>query len=121
MDAQKYSGVPQSAFDVRTFRPLDDQVLIRLEEIDKQTASKMLWIPDNAKRGDYEIYQGTVISTGPGALRKCDGQRNPVDVKPGDRVVYYWAYGEMQVTAIRDAEGHECRLIPESSIQAVIE
>lgn len=120
-EVSQYSGVPQSQFSPEDLRMLGDNVLIRMEEPEKLTASKILWIPDTAKRLESELYQGTVLAVGPGAMRKCDGARNAAEVKVGDRCFYYWGFGEMNVTAIRDGEGRECRIIPESAIQGVIE
>ena len=101
-------------------RLLDDAVLVRLEKPERLTASKKLWIPDSAKREAYELYQATVLETGPGAFRKHDGKRNPCEVKKGDRVLCYWTAVEMDVTAWFP-KGEERRIISEKSIQAVLE
>ena len=85
-----------------------------------QGAAKKLWIPDSAKREAYELYQATVLQTGPGAFRKHDGKRNPCEVKKGDRVLCYWTAVEMDVTSFFP-KGEEHRIISEKSIQAVLD
>ena len=64
-------------------RPLHDRVLLkRIEE--KETVKGGIIIPDTAKEKPME---GEVISVGPGKIME-DGKRSPVDVKPGDRVLF---------------------------------
>ena len=61
--------------------PLHDRVLIRrLEE--KETAKGGIIIPDTAKEKPQE---GEVIAVGAGKMEK--GQRIPLDVKVGDRIL----------------------------------
>jgi len=83
------------------------------------THSRLLHLPASIKRGDAELWRGTVIATGPGRLRH-DGLRNPVEVHPGDNVCFYWAAGELDVTKVFDGL-EEMRIISEKSIQAVFE
>jgi chaperonin GroES len=62
--------------------PLHDRVLVRrLEE--KETAKGGIIIPDTAKEKPHE---GEVIAIGAGKLEK--GQRVPLDVKVGDRILF---------------------------------
>ena len=62
--------------------PLADRVAIRpAEEEGKMRGG--LYIPDTAKE---KPIQGEVIAVGPGRLDK--GQRVPMELKVGDRVVY---------------------------------
>jgi chaperonin GroES len=57
-------------------------LLKRIEE--KETVKGGIIIPDTAKEKPME---GEVISVGPGKIME-DGKRSPVDVKPGDRVLF---------------------------------
>ena len=98
---------------------LRDNVLVRLHAPERMSASKRLWIPSGARRQDYELYQGTVVETGPGQLRRTDGGRNPVELAKGDRVLFYWLAGEVAVTRWSE-HGEEYRVIPESHIQCVL-
>jgi chaperonin GroES len=62
--------------------PLHDRVLVRrLEE--KETAKGGIIIPDTAKEKPQE---GEVIAVGAGKIEK--GQRVPLDVKAGDRILF---------------------------------
>ena len=62
--------------------PLADRVAIRpLEET--ETMRGGLYIPDTAKE---KPQQGEVVAVGPGRFEK--GERVPVEVKVGDRVLY---------------------------------
>lgn len=102
----------------RGFQPCDDAVLIRLEKPERLTASKRIWIPDTAKRENWELYQGTVIAVGPGMWRKTDGRRNAPEIAVGDRVLFYWMAGEA-AEARWDEDGEEYWVLSEKSIQAV--
>jgi chaperonin GroES len=62
--------------------PLHDRVVVkRLEE--KETAKGGIIIPDTAKEKPQE---GEVMSVGAGKIEK--GQRVPLDVKVGDRILF---------------------------------
>ena len=62
--------------------PLHDRVLIkRIEE--KETVKGGIIIPDTAKEKSQE---GEVIAVGAGKIEK--GERVPMDVKAGDRVLF---------------------------------
>jgi chaperonin GroES len=62
--------------------PLHDRVLVRrLEE--EETAKGGIIIPDTAKEKPHE---GEVIAIGAGKMEK--GQRVPLDVKAGDRILF---------------------------------
>ena len=62
--------------------PLHDRVLVkRIEE--KETVKGGIIIPDSAKEKPQE---GEVIAVGAGKIEK--GQRVPLDVKAGDRILF---------------------------------
>src|SRR6184192_1450731 len=85
--------------------PLADRVAIRpLEETEEMKGG--LYIPDTAKE---KPIQGEVIAVGPGRMEK--GQRVPMELKVGDRVVY-GKYTGSQV------EQEEIILIKESDVIA---
>ena len=66
-----------------SIRPLHDRVLIqRIQE--EQQARGGIIIPDTAKE---KPQQGKVIATGDGKINE-DGTRRPLDVKPGDQVLF---------------------------------
>lgn len=63
--------------------PMADRVIVKPIEKEEVTKGGLV-IPDTAKERPQE---GEVIAVGPGRLSE-DGKRIPLDVKPGDRVVY---------------------------------
>ena len=92
------------------FRPLHDRVLVRRVEQEEKTAGGII-IPDTAKEKPQE---GEIIATGPGA-RGEDGKLHPLDVKPGDRVLFgKWSGTEVKV------DGEELLIMKESDIMGVI-
>jgi chaperonin GroES len=62
--------------------PLEDRVII-LPADEAVTMRGPLYIPDTAKE---KPTQGEVLSVGPGRVEK--GARIPMEVKPGDQVIY---------------------------------
>ncbi|RME44789.1 MAG: co-chaperone GroES [Chloroflexi bacterium] len=67
----------------KTLRPLGDRVIVEPIEKEEMTAGG-IYVPETAKEKPQE---GRVIAVGPGQMRD-DGNRNPMDVAEGDRVIY---------------------------------
>ena len=65
-----------------SLQPLEDRVVVKPSEEEETTASGIV-IPDTAKERPQE---GEVIAVGPGRFE--EGNRIPMDVKVGDRVIY---------------------------------
>jgi chaperonin GroES len=63
-------------------KPLEDRVVVKPVEEEETTVSGLV-IPDTAKEKPTE---GEVVAVGPGRFE--DGNRVPMDVKVGDRVIY---------------------------------
>ena len=63
-------------------KPLADRVVIKVLAGEEKTKSGIV-LPDTAKEKPQE---GEVVAVGPGKFEK--GEREPVDVKVGDRVIY---------------------------------
>jgi chaperonin GroES len=92
------------------FRPLHDRVLVRRIEAEEKTAGGII-IPDSAKEKPSE---GEIIAVGDGN-RDDDGERIPLDVKAGDRVLFgKWSGTEVTV------DGQELLIMKESDIMGVI-
>jgi chaperonin GroES len=87
--------------------PLADRVAIRPME-ETQEMKGGLYIPDTAKE---KPIQGEVIAVGPGRMEK--GQRVPMELQIGDRVVY-GKYTGSQV----ELDEEEIILIKESDVIA---
>ncbi|GIX19986.1 co-chaperone GroES [Erythrobacter cryptus] len=93
------------------FRPLHDRVLVRRIEADTKTAGGII-IPDSAQEKPSE---GEVIAVGDGA-RDEDGERIPMDVKVGDRVLFgKWSGTEVKIN------GEDLLIMKESDIMGIIE
>ncbi|MCW2242525.1 co-chaperone GroES [Azospirillum canadense] len=93
-----------------TFRPLHDRVVIRRVEEDARTPGGII-IPDTAKE---KPMQGDVVAVGPGA-RDEQGRLQPLDVKPGDRVLFgKWAGTEVKI------DNEDYVIMKETDIMAVI-
>jgi chaperonin GroES len=73
-----------------SLKPLDDRIVVKAIEEEETTASGLV-IPDTAKERPQE---GEVIAVGPGRFE--DGQRIPMDVSVGDKVIYS-KYGGTEV------------------------
>lgn len=94
------------------FKPLGDRVLIEPLKEDEQKTSGGIIIPDSAKE---KPMQGKVVAVGPGG-RKDDGERIPMEVKVGDRVLY----GKYSGTEVK-INGVEHLIMRESDIFGIIE
>lgn len=91
-------------------RPLHDRVLVKRTEGDEVTAGGII-IPDTAKE---KPSQGVVVATGEGK-RDEKGQRIPLDVKTGDRVLF----GKYAGTEVK-VGGDEHLILREDDIQGII-
>jgi len=91
-------------------RPLEDRIVVQAVEAETTTASGLV-IPDTAKEKPQE---GTVLAIGPGRFE--DGQRIPLDVKEGDRVLYS-KYGGTEIKY----NGEEYLVLSARDVLAVIE
>jgi chaperonin GroES len=73
-----------------SIKPLEDRILVKSIDAEQTTASGLV-IPDTAKEKPQE---GEVLAVGPGRFE--DGQRLPLDIKVGDKVIYS-KYGGTEV------------------------
>jgi len=64
-------------------KPLGDRVVVKALAQEEKTKSGIV-LPDTAKE---KPQQGEVIAVGPGKILE-NGQRVPLDVKVGDKVIY---------------------------------
>ena len=64
-------------------KPLEDRIVVKPLDAEQTTASGLV-IPDTAKEKPQE---GEVLSVGPGRIDD-NGNRVPLDVKVGDKVIY---------------------------------
>ena len=74
-----------------SIKPLEDRIVVKSVEAEQTTASGLV-IPDTAKEKPQE---GEVLAIGPGRIDD-NGNRVPLDVTIGDRVIYS-KYGGTEV------------------------
>ena len=90
-------------------QPLADRVVVKaLEEAEQMRGG--LYIPDTAKE---KPQQGEVMAVGPGRFE--EGNRVPMDVKVGDKVLY-GKYSGTEVTV----DGEQYLILRESDVLAVV-
>ncbi len=93
------------------FRPLHDRVLVRRVNAEEKTAGGII-IPDTAKEKPQE---GEVIAVGPG-VRNEKGELVPLDVKPGDRILFgKWSGTEVKIN------NEELLIMKESDVMGILE
>ena len=92
-------------------RPLHDRIIVKRIEEGEQKVGGII-IPDTAKE---KPQQGKVIAAGNGKV-KDDGQRQPLDVKEGDTILF----GKYSGQEIK-IDGEEHLIMREDEVLAVIE
>src|SRR5438067_11518111 len=93
------------------FRPLHDRVVVRRIEAEEKSKGGII-IPDTAKEKPQE---GEIVAVGPGARDEA-GKLVPLDVKPGDRILFgKWSGTEVKI------DGEEFLIMKESDIMGVVE
>ena len=90
-------------------KPLEDKILVEAVEAETTTASGLV-IPDTAKEKPQE---GTVVAVGKGRFDE-DGDRIPMDIKEGDKVIYS-KYGGTEIKY----EGKEYLILSSRDVLAV--
>ncbi len=91
-------------------QPLADRVVVKaLEEAEQMRGG--LYIPDTAKEKPQE---GEIVAVGPGKLSD-KGNRIPIEVASGDRVLY-GKYSGTEVTV----DGDQYLILRESDILAIV-
>ncbi|MBI5667492.1 MAG: co-chaperone GroES [Chloroflexi bacterium] len=92
-------------------RPLGDRVLIEPAEQEETFAGGQLVLPETAKE---KPQQGNVLAVGEGR-RDEDGERIPMDIKVGDRVLFAkYAGTEIKV------DGKKLLIMKESDVLAIV-
>jgi chaperonin GroES len=92
------------------FRPLHDRVVVRRVEQEGKSAGGII-IPDTAKEKPME---GEIVAVGPGG-RDESGKLIPIDLKPGDRILFgKWSGTEVKI------DGEELLIMKESDVMGVI-
>lgn len=92
-------------------RPLHDRLVIRRLEEEERSPGGIV-IPDTAKE---KPVLGEIIAAGPGKMLES-GQRRPLDVKKGDKVLF----GKYSGTEVK-LNSHEYVVMREDDIMGVVE
>ena len=93
-------------------KPLADRVVVKALE-ETETMRGGLYIPDTAKE---KPQQGEIIAAGPGKFDEKGGQRIPMDLKVGDKVLY----GKYSGTEVTIA-GEQLLILRESDVLAIVD
>ena len=93
-------------------RPLGDKILVKRDEAETKTTSG-IYLPETSKD---KPKTGTVEAVGTGALNTDTGERIPLSVKKGDRVIFS-SYSGTEVKL----DGQELLIMSEDDILAVID
>jgi chaperonin GroES len=92
-------------------RPLHDRVMVKRLDADEEVRGGII-IPDTAKE---KPQQATVEAVGNGKLLE-NGERAPLDVKPGDRILF----GKYSGSEIK-IDGTEYLILREDEILGILE
>ena len=93
-------------------KPLGSRVVVKALEREEMTKSGIV-LPDTAKEKPQE---GKVLSVGPGDRHPDTGQRIPVELKEGDRVLFQkYAGTEFKL------DDEELLILSEKDVLAIIE
>jgi len=93
-----------------SIKPLEDRIVVKSLEAEQTTASGLV-IPDTAKEKPQE---GEVLAVGPGRIDD-KGNRVPLDISVGDRVIYS-KYGGTEVKH----KGDEYLILSAHDVLAVV-
>ncbi len=93
----------------KNLKPIGDRVVVKPEP-EEQTTKSGIVLPDTAKEKPQE---GTVVAVGTGRVLD-NGQRVPLEVKVGDKIIYS-KYGGTEVKI----ENEEYMILSERDILAI--
>lgn len=102
----------KSSMSTAKLRPLGDKVLVRRDDAEDRTASG-IYLPEQAKD---KPKTGTIMAVGDGALNAKTGDRVPLTVKKGDRVIFS-SYAGSEVKL----DGDELLIMSEDEILAILD
>lgn len=93
-------------------RPLHDKILVRRDDAETKTATG-IFLPESGKE---KPKTGTVQAVGDGALNTETGERIPLTVKKGDRVIFT-SYAGTEIKL----DGTDYLMMSEDDVLAVID
>lgn len=93
-------------------RPLHDKIIVRRDEAESVTASG-IFLPESSKDRPKT---GVIEAVGDGSLNTDTGERIPLELKKGDRIIFS-SYSGTEVKL----DGDELLIMTESDVLAVLE
>ncbi|MGH7162477.1 MAG: co-chaperone GroES [Planctomycetota bacterium] len=90
-------------------RPLQDRIVVRPIEEEEKTSGG-IFLPDTAKQ---KPQNGTVVAVGPGKYIESKGDRIPLALKAGDKVIF----GKYAGTEVR-VEGEDLKILESKDVLA---
>src|ERR1700728_3692398 len=93
-------------------RPLYDRIVVKRVETEAEKTHGGLYIPDSAKEKPQE---GEVVSVGKGK-RLEDGKIVPLDVQPGDRILF-GKYSGSEITL----DGEDVMIMREDEVLGILD
>ena len=93
-------------------RPLHDKILVKRDDAETKTATG-IYLPESGKE---KPKTGTVQAVGDGALNTDTGERIPLTVKKGDRVIFT-SYAGTEIKL----DGNDYIMMSEDDVLAVID
>jgi chaperonin GroES len=95
-----------------SLRPLHDKILVERDEPTAQTAAG-IYLPESSKE---KPTTATVLAVGEGTLNETTGQRTPLGISVGDRVILSkWGGTEVKL------DGEEYLIITASDVLAIVD
>ena len=95
-----------------SIRPIGDRIAVKPVAVEEKTKSDIV-LPGSAQE---KPHQGEVVAVGSGYVSQATGQRIPLEIKVGDKVVY----GKHAGIDVK-FDGEELILLTENDILVVIE
>lgn len=92
----------------KLFEPLNDVVIVALDATDEKTPGGIL-LPKSTLE-QLTAKSGTIVALGPGARSPVTGDRVPLSVKVGDRVIFGMyagsdlEYGDLKLKSMREPD-----------------
>lgn len=93
-------------------RPLHDKILVERDEATAQTAAG-IFLPESSKE---KPTTATVLAVGEGTLNETTGERTPLDINVGDRIILS-KWGGTEITL----DGEEYLIINASDVLAIVD
>ena len=101
----------EEAIEIMRLKPLGDRIVVKVLEREEKTKGG-LFLPDTAKEKPTE---GEVIAVGTGKILD-NGQKQPVEVKVGDRIIFSkYAGTEVKI------DGEDLVIFSERDVLAIVE